>query len=722
MSYLSRSVAVVCLVLSVVVAPIARGGDDEESDAQPVVEDDSGENPVQSGVTEQVVVAARKDDMTGIATSATDGVVGAEDLGRRALLRSGEIVETIPGVIATQHSGGGKANQYFLRGFNLDHGTNLRINVEGMQVNLPTHGHGQGYADLNFLIPELIDTVQFRKGLYRARDGDFSSAGATDIRLVETLPRPKVLASLGGNDYGRALLAGSTGLAGGHLLGGLEAHGYDGPWVRPDDFTKLNGLLRYSKGDRLRGWSVMAMGYGGKWKATDQIPSRVVGATVDRFGLIDPDLGGDSSRASLSGELHRSGPGWSRSFNVYVLAYDLDLLSNFTYCLEGGDGASCNVDDDQFLQRDDRTVVGSRVDQQWSRDWNGRPVLWGVGAEAQLHSIDNGLFRTRGGVIRPGDAGRIREDSVEQWMAGIYADVELRWTDRVRTVAGVRADLVDVDVESDRAENSGRRDDSIVSPRLSLIFGPWNKTESYLNYGQGFHSNDARGMVTTVDPVSLAQASPADPLVRSETADLGIRTTVVEGLQSSLSLFWIELDSELVFVGDAGTTEPGPPSRRVGFELANFYRVKPWLSLDLDLTVTDAEFLDAPAGQDRVPGALEETVAAGVALGRDTGLFGSLRWRSFGAFHLKEDDSVRGSATALVNGRLGYGFGHGLRVVLDGFNLLDREEADIQYFYASRLPAAVSPSGVTEPLGGVEDVHLHPMESRTLRLWVEYAF
>jgi hypothetical protein len=708
-----------CLLVAV---PSFRSAAGAEAAPAPARTESAEEPHPEPVMREEVVVEARKDDMTGIAISATEGATGAEDLSRRPLLRSGEIVETVPGVIATQHSGGGKANQYFLRGFNLDHGTDLRINVDGMQVNLPTHGHGQGYADLGFVIPELIETVQFRKGLYRARDGDFSSAGATDVSLFDTLPRATVSAALGGNDYQRTLLAGSTALARGNVLGGLEYYHYDGPWARADDFTKLNGLLRYSRGDRMRGWSVTAMGYDGRWDATDQIPSRAVGATIDRFGLIDPDLGGASSRYSLSGESHRAGQGGSRSFHGYAVAYDLDLLSNFTYCLEGGSSASCDIDDDQFLQRDDRVIAGARFDQQWNREWLGRRVQWSVGTELQSHSIDNGLFRTAGGAIRPGAAGTIREDSVEQWIGGIYGEAAVRWTDAFRSVAGMRADHVDVDVTSDRSANSGRRDDSILSPRLSLVFGPWSKTELYLGYGQGFHSNDARGMVTTVDPVSSDGVVAADPLVRTETADVGLRTTAVDGLQSTLGVFWIELDSELVFVGDAGTTEPGPPSRRVGVEFANFYRPASWIALDLDVSYTDAEFLELPAGARRIPGALERTIQAGITLGRDAGWSGSLRWRYFGDFPLTEDNSVRGRATSLLNGRLAYGLDNGLRLVLDGFNLLDREDADIQYYYASRLPAGLSPSGVTEDVGGVEDVHFHPMESRTFRLRFEYAF
>jgi outer membrane receptor protein involved in Fe transport len=340
----------------------------------------------------------------------------------------------------------------------------------------------------------------------------------------------------------------------------------------------------------------------------------------------------------------------------------------------------------------------------------------------QLHDIDNGLFRATGGSVRPAAAGTIRADRIRQLSGGLFADVEVRWTDRIRSIAGLRADRVEVDVDSSLDANSGRRDDSILGPKLSLIFRPWNRTELYANYGRAFHSNDARGMLTTVDPLSGESVARADPLVRADTADLGVRTSPIEGLRSTATLFWIELDSELVFVGDGGATEAGPPSRRVGIELANFYRPRPWIVLDLDVTLADAELLDVPAGADRIPGALEETVAAGVSLGEGDGLFGSLRWRYFGTFPLVEDGSVRGGPTSLLNGRVGYAMTRGLRLVLDGFNVLDREDADIQYFYGSRLPGSVSPSGETEPVEGIEDVHFHPMESRTFRLGLEYDF
>jgi hypothetical protein len=668
---------------------------------------------------EHVTVRARQDDLSGIASAASEGVVGAANLARRPLLRPGEIVETVPGLIATQHSGGGKANQYFLRGFNLDHGTDLRIDVEGMQVNLPTHGHGQGYADLNFLIPELIDRVHFRKGTYEPAVGDFSSAGSADVRLVRELPFTAELGA-GGDAYGRALVAGSTGWQGGTMLGAFEYRAYDGPWVMPEDFRKVNGLATYSRGGERRGWSVTGMAYEGVWDATDQIPRRVADVTIDRFGFVDSALGGDSSRYSLSGEIHRLRPERRVDAGAWLMQYDLDLLSNFTYCLDevDGDGA-CEIDDDQFLQRDERLVLGAHVARTDVTTWSGRKLLWSYGAQAQRHDIDNGLYRTEAGQVRPEPAGTVRQDEVQQLVAGGFADLEVRWRGTLRTRVGLRADYYDAEVASDLALNSGERDDALVSPKLNLALGPWNTTEVYASWGRGFHSNDARGVIATVDPVTLEPVERADPLVRATGTELGVRTAVIDGLHASLALFQVELDSELLFVGDAGTTEAGPPSRRVGVEFASFLRPRPWIALDFDATLARAKLEDVPPGADRIPGAIEETVAAGLALGKDAGWSGGLRWRYFGPPALIEDGSVRGSSTSLLNGRIAYGFGRSMRLTLDGFNLLDREDADIQYFYASRLPDSLAPGGLPEPAEGVEDVHFHPMESRTLRLWFE---
>lgn len=656
-------------------------------------------------VYDRVEVTARADDLLGIANSASSGTTGAADLAHRPLLRAGEVAETVPGLIATQHSGGGKANQYFLRGFNLDHGTDLSMSVAGVPVNMPSHGHGQGYADLNFLIPELIESVDFAKGTYDASHGDFSAAGSVDVRLVRTLDRGLFQLTGGGSSYGRALAAESFRFGGGDLLAGVEAYGYDGPWERPDDYRRYNAVVRYSRGDAGRGASLTALAYDGDWLATDQIPRRAVrSGLLDRFDLVDPGPRGDSQRYSLSGEWHRGDADSLTQLTAYGMSYALDLVSNFTYFLDDP------VRGDQFEQVDDRQVAGVDLSHTRRLTLLSLPVEATAGVQVRYDDIDNGLFRTA-------DLARfatVREDSIQQWTGGVYGETSVRWLPKLRTTVGLRIDTFDAEVKSHLAANSGSTSDSLVSPKLSAVLGPWKDTEVYLDYGYGFHSNDARGATIAVDPVSGEPATPVEPLVRAEGMEIGVRTVAFEGLQSTLSVFQLELDSELVFVGDAGLTEASRPSRRSGAEWANYWRALPWLAVDLDVSVTEARFTDDdPAGRE-IPGSLEHVVAAGVTVLDLHRWSGALRLRYFSGYPLIEDSSVRAGSTALLNGRLGYDFPSGVSLALDVFNLLDREDADIAYYYASRLPG--------EPVEGVEDVHFHPVEGRTARLTAGWRF
>ena len=271
-------VALLVIGMALASAP-ARANEDDEKPKEGTTEgssSDSHQKKEGAPFTERVEVKERADDLVGIATSATEGVTGQADLENRPILRPGELLETVPGLIITQHSGSGKANQYFLRGFNLDHGTDFRVTVADIPINMPSHGHGQGYADLNFLIPELVDTVRFRKGPYYADEGDFSAAGAARIEYVRALPR--TIADVTGGDfgYGRALYAGSRAASGGDLLYAGEFSSGDGPWDHPDRLRHLNGLMRYSHGDLFRGFSLTAQAYDAHWNSTDQIPLRAV--------------------------------------------------------------------------------------------------------------------------------------------------------------------------------------------------------------------------------------------------------------------------------------------------------------------------------------------------------------------------------------------------------------------------------------------------------------
>lgn len=704
------SLLLVCLLAP---SPSAAGVTRSPEVADPAAAEAAGEpdpavpaeDPDRLRVFERLEVRERADDLVGVASAASEGTTGAADLALRPILRAGELVETVPGLIATQHSGGGKANQYFVRGFNLDHGTDLAIAVAGVPVNMPTHGHGQGYADLNFLIPELVDRVAFRKGTYAAEEGDFSAAGAVSIDLVRALPEGFVELTGGGYGYRRALVAESLAAAGGDLVAAVEAGTYDGPWRRGDDFDRVNGLLRWSRGDAARGLSVTAMGYDGEWLSTDQVPRRAVeSGAIDRYGLIDPGPRGSTERWSLAAEAHRGGDRTLTRVGGYLLRYDFGLFSSFTYFLDDPEIG------DQFEQADERWVGGVEASHRRLTEWAGRPVELAAGVEARRDAIDNGLYRTR-------DLERVsttREDQVEQWTGGPWAEAEVEWHPKVRATLGLRAEGWTADVESSLAANSGTRDDFLLAPKAALAFGPWHETELYLSWGRGFHSNDARGATLRVDPVTGEPAPRVDPLVPAEGAEIGLRTAALPGLQSTLALFALELDSELVFVGDGGATEASWPSRRLGVEWTNHYRPRPWLALDLDAAVTEARFTDRDPAGDEIPGALEHVVSAGVGIDGLGRWSGGLRLRWLGGYPLIEDDSVRAGSTALLNARVAWRATERLTLALEGFNLLDREDSDIEYFYASRLPG--------EPEEGVEDVHFHPVEKPSARLSASWRF
>ncbi|MEM8933320.1 MAG: TonB-dependent receptor, partial [Acidobacteriota bacterium] len=652
---------------------------------------------------DHVEVNDRADDLVGIATSATEGTTGRADLARRPILRAGELIETTPGVVATQHSGGGKANQYFLRGFNLDHGTDFSVHVAGVPVNMPSHGHGQGYADLNFLIPEMVDRVRYRKGPYFADVGDFSAAGSAEIAIVDTLPEGLLAVSGGSYDYGRLLWAEQADVGSGRLVMAAEGFQENGPWTREQQFEGWKGLARYSTGDALRGHGVTVMAYDADWLSTDQVPRRAVeSGQIGRFDLVDPGPRGRTERFSVSADWHRGSSESITRANAYLLSNRFGLISNFTYFLDNPESG------DQFEQADRRWAGGFDLRSTRFVSWRGHATELSVGIDGRYDDIDNGLYRTR--ELRR--VGTVREDTIRQLRLGAWLDASVRWHDKVETRFGLRGDWFSADVDSDLVVNSGSADDQLLSPKLSLILGPWRSTEIYVNAGWGYHSNDARGAVLVVDPVSGEPATPVEPLVRAKGADVGLRTTWLPGLHTTVTVFGIELDSELVFVGDGGATEASRPSRRTGVEWTNVYRPGRRWSYDLDVTWTDAEFTDQAPEGDEIPGAVGTTVAAGVSFDELGPFFGALRWRYFGDIPLIEDGSVEWSSSSVVHGRLGYRFAEGFDLALDIFNLLDAEVSDVEYFYASRLPG--------EPVDGIEDVHFHPMEGRSARLAVTW--
>ena len=653
-----------------------------------------------------VEVTGHYDNRVGTTNAASAGFITPQLIENRPLPRPGSLLEYVPGLVVTQHAGVGKANQYFLRGFNLDHGTDFATWVAGMPVNLRTHAHGQGYTDLNFIIPELISGVRYYKGPYFAHIGDFGSAGAAFMSYAEDLDGGLALATGGDLGYQRALLAGTLAAGGGKLTYGLEYLHSDGPWDVPNDYRKLNAVLRWFAplGDGVFG--ITGMAYDGRWDSTDQVARRAVDqGLIGRFGTLDETVGGTSSRYSLSADWRAPLAGGQFKSTAYWFRYDLDLYSNFTYFLADPDNG------DQFLQKDRRNVYGATGD--WSRvdDWGGHRLRSSLGFELRSDRIDPvGLYATRARER----LSTTREDEVTQGSAGVFGAAEVQWNEWLRSVLGLRYDRYRFDVGSVLPENSGKVSDGIASPKLSLIFGPWRHTEVFANWGYGFHSNDARGVTIRVDPATGEAVEPATPLVRSKGSELGLRTEAIPNVQSSLAAWYLTLDSELAFVGDAGTTEQGRPSRRYGIEWNTRWRPWPWMFVDLDVAWNHARFSgDAPEGN-YIPGAPETVVSAGIAVDRYGPWSGGLFLRYIGAYPLVEDNSVRAKSSTVVDGQVGLLLAPRLQLRLDVFNLLDAKTNDITYFYASRLTG--------EPAEGVDDVHFHPGEPRSFRVSVSYRF
>lgn len=675
-----------------------------------------------------VTVTGRQDSLLGLANSASQGTTGAAQLAERPILRGGEILETVPGVIITQHAGGGKANQYFLRGFNLDHGTDFAVFLDDMPLNLPSHAHGEGYADMNTVIPEFVQRVNYQKGPYDADVGNFGSAGSAHLIFYQQLPQDFVTLQEGMYGYERGVFGVSQKLGPGHLLYGAEAAHDDGPWKHPDDYWKFNGLLTYSQGDDVQGFSLTARSYHGQWNSSDQIPASF--GQTNFFGSLNPTDGGNSQRYSLQGEWHRHELDSETKISAYAFYYDLDLFSDFTYFLTDTNQG------DQFEQQDHRWVAGLNAHHTIFRQWFHRDVANTLGLQVRNDWINNGLYQTENrmrvdkldsatGTILPADTD---VNHFTDTQLGLYAENQIQWAEKFRSVAALRGDLDYFAVTSlSNPTNSGTAGTLLPSPKLSLIFGPWNKTEFYVQGGFGFHSNDGRGATQTQEPISADNPSggatgKVPALIPTHGAELGLRTLVVPQLQSTISLWYLHSDSELMQDGDTGGTVASPqPSDRYGVEWANYYSLTKHLSLDLDAADSLARFTSLDAGDaapgspggERVPEAVGVVLASGLTLHSFHGFSASLRLRYFGPRDLTSDGVYKSSETVLLNAQVGYQINQTWRISGEILNLLNRRDQDITYAYESRVTPGSAPTFQTV---------YHPVEPIQVRVGITAQF
>ena len=691
-------------------APAACAADGTQASA--ASSNPGGDQPAFTSL-DKVEVKGHFDNAVGTSDAASQGVIRGEIINDIPLLRPGEALETVPGMVVTQHSGDGKANQYFLRGCNLDHGIDFATTIDHVPANMPTNAHGQGYSDVNYLIPELVDRINYRKGPYFAENGDFSSAGSADIQYKRRLDHG--IAEITAGDYGfrRILLANSRTVGssspdpasseqGPVWLGAAELQRNDGPWTTPEQLRKTNALLRLSDGSMTGGWSVDAAYYDAQWRATDQVPLEMItSGQLGRFSAVDPFDGGNTRRYILAADWHDSDESSYRRISAFAQRYLLQLWSNFT--LYENDP----VRGDQMEQAENRNLFGLQAVQGWTHQLLGRDSTTELGVQLRHDRIDVSLNDTEARTSYLA----VTDDQVRETAIGIYAQNSTAWTPWLRTSAGLRADSLHLGLTSRLyPANDGTASGSRISPKLSVILGPWAKTEVFVNVGRGFHSNDARGVINKFEPGG-APAEPSPVLVGSTGKEIGLRTEVIDGLQSSVALWSLNSSSEILYSADAGGTEAHGPSRRYGLEWNNHWIPNKWSLLDVDLAWSHSRFADENDGGQ--PGKLIPNAVSKVAMIRysvhDLGPWSAgVETRYIGGYPLTQDGSLAAPSAIVTNLRVRREVTPRLGISLDILNLFDRQYFDIAYAQDYRIsPAsAVVPTGVT----------VHPGEPRQLRL------
>ena len=631
-------------------------------------------------------------------SAASSDYVRERDIALRPMASPEDVLRVMPGIVIGQHAGGGKADQIFLRGFDADHGTDVAVSVDGVPNNLVSHAHGQGYADLHWLIPETLSGAETRKGPYFADQGDFGTAGALNFVTRDRFETP--FASAAGGSFGtRRLLAGGSPDVG-PFTSVLAAEGYltDGPFDHPQDLRRLNLFGKLGrKTSRGGAFSLTATGYDGRWNASGQIPERAVeSGLIDRFGSIDPSEGGTSHRYSLAASWSATPSAAStRQIQMFAVSYALDLFSDFTFF------ANDPVNGDGIEQADRRRYYGAKGTQRWVSVRGTMLFETTAGGDLRFDDADVALYHQKERVRLSTET----DATVLEGGAGAFVQEEVTLNPRLRSVAGLRYDLLDFDVDSHLPAGtgtvrSGTARQGILQPKASLILSLTPQSDLFLNYGVGFHSNDARSTVVNQGGVpALPRAAGYEVGFRTRPARTGDR------LDLALSAWRLDLQNEFVYVGDEGGTEVRGPSRRQGVEMEARGRLLSWLWADLDAALSRAVFRDTG---DPVPLAPTRVVSGGLTLVAPHGWKGSLRARHLGSRPAIEDESFIAKGYTVLDARIACARGP-LEIILDADNLTNRDFREAQFYNVSRLPGEVAPVG---------DIHFTPGTPRALRLGI----
>lgn len=683
-----------------------------------------------SAATNQIVVTASRVDLLGKAQTASQGSITGDEITLRPKFRPGELLETMPGLVVTVHSGEGKANQYLLRGFNLDHGTDFASSIDGMPINRPTNAHGQGYSDQNFIITDLLAGLDYTKGPYSASVGDFGAVGSARMRMLDTLPT--TLSAGVGTDGEQRLFGATTATLGADrrlLLAGELMH-FNGPWSPPQRFEKVNLAARYSEGDAKDGASLTALYYRSHGNLTTDQPLRAVSeGLIGRYGTLDPSDASRSDRFSLSGHLAKPlGDRGSVAVSAYFIRAGMTLWNDFTHDLFD----PVNGDQEQQVER--RTTAGGEIAYK-RHDMPGSirsETTFGLQARydgadvSRLHTADRVPLaycdKIAGDqvevVAAPG--GVCNSDDVALLDLGGYVENTTHWLPWLRTTLGLRQEYYHADDHSLTTGFRGHAHQWLFQPKGSIAIGPFARTEFYVSAGRGFHSDDVRGVFGTVPEQALPGTAGTTPLlVRADGMEVGLRSDIVRQLQVQVALFSQDFRSELAYDADIGQDTASAPSRRQGIELSAQYHPARWLELNSDIAFVRARYrgdlaaygLDGPF----IANAPRSTMSFGVLI-KDLGpWFGSMAVRNLGSYPLTDGPAnPRDKGYTEANLDIGYHLDRHTTLTAGVFNLFNTHANASAYYYTTRLPG--------EPSAGVADYQVHPLEPRAARFAIMRTF
>jgi len=653
------------------------------------------ETPVTSP---EVTITGNVDQPVSAASSQT---LRAIDFELRPRLSAQDMLKMVPGLFIAQHAGGGKAEQIFLRGFDCDHGTDVNISVDGIPVNMVSHGHGQGFADLHFVMPEVLRGLEVYKGPYFVQSGDLGTAGTVKFNTLDALDHSSL--NLESGSYGLVRLVGlgeipiqsdaSSAYVAGELL-----HN-DSYFDNKQDFKRFNLFGKFTTAlDANKSISIWASGFGSSWNASGQIPERAVAeGLIDRYGSIDPSEGGNTYRHNLNVIYTNADASGRFLVQGFASKYNFQLFSNFTfYKLDPIHG-------DEIEQDDNRVMTGGRAEYQLNETFGNPNINTLLGGSLRTDFITNQLWHVEKRVRLENRANAdIRETSV-----GAYAQQEYHLAQNTRLQLGVRDDYFVFDLR-DRL-NAGTLNDitgivtqNIVSPKANLIYSPSTTVDIYFNSGSGFHSNDARGVLSTRSETTLPRAI---------AAEVGTRYTPSIRFTTSVAFWGLDLDKEFTYNGDDGTVSESGPTRRIGIDIDARAQLFSWLWGDFDMTVSHGRFKDLPDGQNEIPLAPTLTSTGGLTIRFESGLEGSLRYRHMSERPANEDNTVTAYGYTVFDAGIAYRLdGFKLSIIADNlFNVLWNEA---QFETESQIKGEAHP---------VDELNFTPGTPLTIRTKIEVS-